>query len=398
MKRIKVFLPFLILLVLDCASTPSPKAFSLVGAWVVSESGELGVFHFREDGFADLVTADRTIISGETQIDGATLALRYEIDTTKSPAWIDLIAGSDQEEEELGRLAGLIQIRSPDRIALKLNFEGLDRPVSVEDPDPDAVLLTRVPEDPSKVTQSVLHYHEGVALAARGDLADAEVAFTQAIENWSARAEIYLERGFNRHKRLQYRQALADLERAIQLDPDSPIAFFRIGAVYRVLERNHEAIEAYTAAIELAPDYASAFNNRAWTYLQNDEVENAIQDANTALSLDPKSAFYDTRGWAYFYHGDYPRSKEDALAALELEPYSFFTRALLYRLNAVEYGTETASQTLRSYLAQLPAEQRQRDDLLLLLYLAGEVSLDTVKQSPYWVDYSTALRPAKIRE
>jgi tetratricopeptide (TPR) repeat protein len=243
----------------------------------------------------------------------------------------------------------------------------------------------------------VLHYNAGVGLAARGDLAAAEAAFTKAIDSWGGRAEIYVERGFVRHRRLRYLQALEDLEKAIALDPDFPLAYFRIGGVYRTLERNREAIDAYTAAIELTPDYASAFNNRAWTYLQNDEVEKAVQDANAALSLEPKSAYYDTRGWAYFYQGDYPRSKEDALAALEMEPYSFFTRALLYRLNAMEYGTETASQTLRSYLSRLPEEQRQRDDLLLLLYLVGDVSLGTVKQSPYWVDYSTALKPAQVR-
>jgi hypothetical protein len=84
--------------------------------------------------------------------------------------------------------------------------------------------------------------------------------------------------------------------------------------------------------------------------------------------------------------------------ALEMEPYSFFTRALLFRLNAMEYGTETASQTLRQYLAKLPQEQRQRDDLVLLLYLVGDVSLDYVKQSPYWIDYSTALKPVKLQK
>jgi len=47
-----------------------------------------------------------------------------------------------------------------------------------------------------------------------------------------------------------------------------------------------QAIENYTKAIELDPSQAVFYSNRAAAYIEIDELEKAIEDADKAISLD----------------------------------------------------------------------------------------------------------------
>jgi tetratricopeptide (TPR) repeat protein len=48
-----------------------------------------------------------------------------------------------------------------------------------------------------------------------------------------------------------------------------------------------QAIEAYTDAIELNPDYAEAYNNRAYTYMRMQNYAPALMDLDQALRIRP---------------------------------------------------------------------------------------------------------------
>src|SRR3989338_3217676 len=106
-----------------------------------------------------------------------------------------------------------------------------------------------------------------------------------------------------------------------------------------------DAIEAYTSAIALDPNYAAAYNNRGAVYAKNslikalldknknpriadvyknnadEDYDRAIEDYNKAIALDPNYALaYARRGSAYDNKGQYDRAIEDYNKAIALDP------------------------------------------------------------------------------
>ena len=73
--------------------------------------------------------------------------------------------------------------------------------------------------------------------------------------------------------------------------------------------RIDRAIEDYTTAINLKPNYAEFYSNRGNAYRDKDDFHRAIEDYTTAIDLKPNYAeFYRNRGNAYRDKGDYDRA------------------------------------------------------------------------------------------
>src|SRR5262245_59240745 len=92
------------------------------------------------------------------------------------------------------------------------------------------------------------------------------------------------------------------------------------------------AIADYTAAIELKPDYAEAYNDRGFAYYLKGDFERAISDYARAIELRPNyPKAYNSRGVAYM-QGGYGAAKSvpDFDRAIELKPdfrYAYINRA-----------------------------------------------------------------------
>ncbi len=67
-------------------------------------------------------------------------------------------------------------------------------------------------------------------------------------------------------------------------------AYYNRGLVYQNLEKYDEAIEDYTKAIHLDPDFALAYNNRGVVYHNLEKYDEAIEDYTEAIRLDPDLA------------------------------------------------------------------------------------------------------------
>ncbi len=82
-----------------------------------------------------------------------------------------------------------------------------------------------------------------------------------------------------------------------------------------------KALEAYDQAIQLKPDFASAYKNRGVTYAQKGDNDRAIQDFDQALKLKPDMASaFNSRGLAYQTKGDFVKSVADFDEAIKLRP------------------------------------------------------------------------------
>ena len=128
--------------------------------------------------------------------------------------------------------------------------------------------------------------------------------------------------------------ALEYFSKAIGLDPEYEKAYHNRGIVYYELERFEEAIADYNRVIELDPGYVLAYKNRGLVYLRLNQFEKAIAEFDKAIELDPGLALaYDSRGDLYFRLKEFDRAIEDYSKAIKLDPKDaepYYKRGLVY--------------------------------------------------------------------
>jgi len=83
-------------------------------------------------------------------------------------------------------------------------------------------------------------------------------------------------------------KALADFNRAIELEPDRAGGYLGRANTLNTLQRYREALQDYDKTIELDPGLANAYVNRAVAYSHLGKNKKAIADYEKGLELDPK--------------------------------------------------------------------------------------------------------------
>ena len=112
-----------------------------------------------------------------------------------------------------------------------------------------------------------------------------------------------------------------------------------------------KAVEIYTQVIEINPDDAMAYNNRAFDLLTLGKLDRALNDVNVAIEKDSNDdCFYDTRGQIYMAMG----RNEDALIDLN--------HALSINANYIE-GLGSRSKCYRK-LAEAEQDPAKKADLI----------------------------------
>ena len=115
--------------------------------------------------------------------------------------------------------------------------------------------------------------------------------------------------------------AIADFNRALQLDPKNANAYRNRGIAKIELGDLNGAIADYNRALQFDPKFAAAYVNRGLAKQEKGDLDSAIVDYNRAFELNPKL------GWAYVDRGSAKLLKSDAAGAigdfnraLELDP------------------------------------------------------------------------------
>lgn len=131
----------------------------------------------------------------------------------------------------------------------------------------------------------------------------------------------------------KYQEALTYLNAAADRSPSVEIYLKRANA-YCKLGRFEDAIEDCNSALTLEPNSAEVYLGRGYVrHCQNNEGL-AIEDINTAIGLDPKDPVaYNNRAWSYAVLGSWQTAIEDCNKALSLAPdlaLALDTRGLCY--------------------------------------------------------------------
>ena len=146
----------------------------------------------------------------------------------------------------------------------------------------------------------------------------------------------WFEKGLALMESGKYQDAIEAYSKAIELNPEYAWAYCNRGIAYRNLEDYRQAIRDYDKAIELDPKDADIYCNRGNAYGSLGDYRQAIRDYDKAIELNSKDAdTYYNRGITYGSLGDYRQAIRDFDRAIELNPED--AKAYYYR--GITYGS-----------------------------------------------------------
>lgn len=154
------------------------------------------------------------------------------------------------------------------------------------------------------------------------------IAIDKGRRGGADKAALHLKRGDARSRsRRTAAKGIADLDRAVALDPTLADAFHFRGLAKHVLRRPEAALEDYNRALKLAPSHAAALADRGLARRGLGDVEGAIADYDAALALNQDDdSVLNNRALAKAKLGDAAGALLDLEAAFREGPSSRIRR------------------------------------------------------------------------
>jgi len=151
---------------------------------------------------------------------------------------------------------------------------------------------------------------------------------------------VYFERGIVYSLQKLYSNALADLDLAIQLKPNSPMAYLQRGVIYSELQQNNLALSDLEQALQFSPNLYEAYLVRGTINDKLKKYEDALRDFNYVVQHNPTAQVYFCRGSTYDNQQQYEKALEDYTYAIHLDNNNgeiYYNRALIHN-KLQEYG------------------------------------------------------------
>ncbi len=117
-----------------------------------------------------------------------------------------------------------------------------------------------------------------------------------------------------------------------------PIAkeYYKAGLVLTDQKKHYEAINSYSKAIDLFPQFFEAIDNRAFCKMDLGLWTDAIEDFKRSLQQNPKSLLAEfSIGECYFKMGDYENAKRQFEIAHSIDPNHKAPIQFLDKINAL---------------------------------------------------------------
>jgi tetratricopeptide (TPR) repeat protein len=188
--------------------------------------------------------------------------------------------------------------------------------------------------------RAVQSYYKGLEYAIQGKFNESKDEFSEALniepafgvakysleliedaigQKIKSKTAIHLFKGIDYRRQGKWDEAIAEFNKAIEINPRYAKLYDSRGYVYFVMSDFDNAISDSSKAIEINPNYANAYATRAGAYYFLLQYDEAISDNTRAIELDPMDATnYINRGNVYDDKGDTEKACSDWKRACEL--------------------------------------------------------------------------------
>ena len=132
----------------------------------------------------------------------------------------------------------------------------------------------------------------------------------------------------------QYERAIADYDKAIEINTEDANAYNNPGLSYSLIKETQRALFDYDKAIEIDPNNSEVYYNRGSSYTDLKQYERAIADYDKAMEIEPSLAgVYRNRGNSNAGLGEFERAIADYDKAIEIMPVyieAYINRGISY--------------------------------------------------------------------
>jgi tetratricopeptide (TPR) repeat protein len=216
-------------------------------------------------------------------------------------------------------LAGLMMVLAFAGVARADDWAACDK---FDDADPSIRACTRI-ITAGRVNRQDLaaaYNNRGLAYDGKGDHDGAIADYDKAIQLNPAYAIAFDNRGYTYEEKGDHDRAIADYDVAIRLDPKKASDYDDRGLAYEAKGDHDRAIADYDKSIQLDPKVASTYDDRGLAYEAKGDHDGAIADYDNSIQLDPKNAStYQDRGDASKAKNDYDGAIADYTKSIELD-------------------------------------------------------------------------------
>ena len=129
------------------------------------------------------------------------------------------------------------------------------------------------------------YFYRGFSRSSVGQYKEAIEDYDKAIELNQNNKNIYSNRGNCKYDIQQYKEAIKDYDKAIELNPNNEKAYYNKGLTKTKLKLYEESVECYNKAIDLNQEYYKAYFNRYISQYNLKEYEKAIKDYKKLIDV-----------------------------------------------------------------------------------------------------------------
>lgn len=151
---------------------------------------------------------------------------------------------------------------------------------------------------------------------ADAQLGDNDRDYVRSLKGWAhnRRGESLVQSG-------QEEQALAEFDRAVDLNNQHWKAMHNRGVSLAHIGRVDEAIADFGRVLNLKQDYPNSWFNRGELLYEQGQFEKAMADYNRAIELDSEDpGFYNSRGHAYYRLRQFDKAVADYDKSIQYDP------------------------------------------------------------------------------
>ena len=160
----------------------------------------------------------------------------------------------------------------------------------------------------------------------------------------------------------QYSESINAFNKVIELEPQNADAYGNRAVSYSRIGNYQKAIEDFNKAIEINPKFADAYGGRGFAYDNIGNNKQAIVDYTKAIEINPKLVdAYDHRGTAYGEDGNYKQAIKDFNEAINIDPKfarAYFNRGMAFgqlgdhsqAIKDVKTAAKLGSDTAKGFL------------------------------------------------
>ncbi|MDC1203390.1 tetratricopeptide repeat protein [Crocinitomicaceae bacterium] len=195
--------------------------------------------------------------------------------------------------------------------------------------------------------------------------------------------------------------AIQTYERGIALEKTDPIAasycYRNRGIIYRNQEKYQKAIDDFTKTIDLDPNTASRYIDRANCYRDMNENEKALEDYDMAIQVDPKDAenWYWRGSFLFYFMSDYKGAIRDLEKSISLNPSDIYNYIWLGELY---YEIEDYAKSIEISLKGLEVDKNDISGLELLYETISDSYYDmgNIDKALEYIDKHLSLSPRPL--